>query len=154
TVTYQIDGNEVAKAETSPYDIVLDPAQLKGLGGGNHILSVTVEDQDGNKIASPDTVLIAFETSAGGQETTTTTGSNGGAENQATPTNTPPGTVDVGSLADRLAGQISRKSGYVFDRDFVNLIRIRTNDYRVNGYSDRALPYRRDINKAFRDQGL
>ena len=64
------------------------------------------------------------------------------------------GAVDVRSMADRLAGQISRKSGYVFDRDFVELIRVRSNEYQVGGYSMRARQYRREINKAFRDQGL
>ena len=62
--------------------------------------------------------------------------------------------VDVRSLADRLAGQISRKSGYVFDRDFVEMIRSHSGEYRVGGFTDKARRYRREINKAFRDQGL
>jgi FHA domain/Bacterial Ig domain/Transglycosylase SLT domain len=153
TVTYQIDGTEVAKAETSPYDVTLDPAQLRSLGRGNHILSVTVEDQNGNKIISPDTVLLAFD---GGTapESNTSNSSEGQADTQPTPISSEVGPLDIGGMADRLAGQISRKSGYTFDRDFVSLIRLRANEYRLNGYSDRALLYRREINKAFRDRGL
>ncbi len=153
-VTYQIDGNEVAKAETGPYDVILDPERVRGLGRGNHILSVTVEDQQGNKTISQDTVLLAFEGAGSGQETNNDAAGSGQADTQPTPTITQTGPIDVGAMADRLAGQISRKSGYSFDRDFVNLIRIRTNEYRLSGFSDRALPYRREINKAFRDQGL
>ena len=46
------------------------------------------------------------------------------------------------------------KSGYVFDRDFVEMIRARSGEYRIGGYTDKARRYRREINKAFRDQGL
>jgi hypothetical protein len=95
---------------------------------------------------------LAFESTSSSSEATANTG-------ESSPSDTPPvlqqdTTVDVRALTDRLAGQISRKSGYVFDRDFVDLIRVRSNEYRVTGYTDRARRYRREINKAFRDQGL
>jgi hypothetical protein len=153
TVVYQIDGNEVAKAETSPYDVTIESSQLQNFGSGNHILSVTVEDQSGKKVVSPDTVLFAVGTAITENNNSSTTDDGQGVA-EASPTVAISGTVDIGAMTDRLAGQISRKSGYSFDRDLVNAIRLRSNEYRINGYSDRALLYRREINKAFRDQGL
>ena len=60
-VIYKIDGVAVAKIESSPYDIVLDPAQMRGLSGGNHVLTLVVEDEDGNFTVSQDTLLLAFD---------------------------------------------------------------------------------------------
>jgi FHA domain/Bacterial Ig domain/Transglycosylase SLT domain len=151
-VIYQIDGVKVASVETSPYDIVLDPAQLRNVGEGNHTLSVSIEDSDG-KVKLEETLLFAVA------ENIATGPTPNGVDEQPTTGETPPvlvqdANVDVRSLSDRLAGQISRKSGYVFDRDFVELIRTRTGEYRAIGYTDKARRYRREINKAFRDQGL
>ncbi|HEX6731425.1 MAG TPA: FHA domain-containing protein [Pyrinomonadaceae bacterium] len=151
-LSYQLDGVEIAKAETAPYDIILDPTQISGIGGGNHVLSVTIEDEDGEKQLQQETVLVAFSTNA--TTDATPAPSSGTGDNQNSLITTPAGPVDVRTLADRLAGQISRKSGYTFDRDFVDLIRIRTNEYRISGFSERARPFRRQINKAFRDQGV
>jgi hypothetical protein len=149
-VIYQLDGAEVARVETAPFDVILDPSRLR-VTGGNHTLAVSTEDTDG-RVKVEETILLAFESTSSSSEATANTG-------ESSPSDTPPvlqqdTTVDVRALTDRLAGQISRKSGYVFDRDFVDLIRVRSNEYRVNGYTDRARRYRREINKAFRDQGL
>jgi hypothetical protein len=149
-VIYQLDGNEVGRVETAPYDLILDPARLR-VTGGNHTLAVSTEDTDG-RIKVEETILLAFESSGSSTETSA---NNPGETAAETPNVLPDDTtVDIRSLTDRLAGQISRKSGYVFDRDFVDLVRVRSNEYRVNGYTDRARRYRREINKAFRDQGL
>jgi hypothetical protein len=153
-VVYQLDGVEIASAETAPYDIVLDPGRIVGLSPGNHILSIVVEDEDGEKKVQQETILLAF----GAGPTTEASASPGPTlpdQDSINVTVTPTsGTADMPVLADRLAVQITRKSGYVFDRDFAELIRVRTGEYRVSGYTDRARRYRREINKAFRDQGL
>ncbi|MFN2532837.1 MAG: FHA domain-containing protein [Pyrinomonadaceae bacterium] len=150
-VVYQIDGVEVASAETNPYDLVLDPARLKNIGSGNHTLSVAIEDTAGNKNVE-ETLLLAFDAADSGPSPGSAADQGNADQNTVTSIQDP--ALDIRSLADRLAGQISRKSGYVFDRDFVQLIRSRTDEYRVHGYTDRARRYRREINKAFRDQGL
>ena len=151
-VIYQMDGVEVARAVTNPYDVVLDPSHLRNMGSGNHTLSVSVEDTAG-VVKVQETLLVAIDT--GGASTPAPSASdNQPPSDQTTPTASQDVSVDVRSLADRLAGQISRKSGYVFDRDFVELIRNRSGEYRINGYTDKARRYRREINKAFRDQGL
>jgi hypothetical protein len=149
-VIYQLDGTEVARVETAPYDVILDPSRLR-VTGGNHTLAVSTEDTDG-RTKVEETILLAFELNASSSGAAANTGES--AVDDTPPVLQQDATLDVRSLTDRLAGQISRKSGYVFDRDFVDLIRVRSNEYRVNGYTDRARRYRREINKAFRDQGL
>jgi hypothetical protein len=149
-VIYQLDGTEVARVETAPYDVILDPSRLR-VSGGNHTLAVSTEDTDG-RIRVEETILLSFETASVSAETSASPGVESAVND--TPAVLQDASVDVRSLTDRLAGQISRKSGYVFDRDFVDLIRVRSNEYRVGGYTDRARRYRREINKAFRDQGL
>lgn len=152
-VVYQLDGVEVASAETSPYDVILDPSKIQGLMPGNHILSIVIEDEDGAKKVQQETILLAFEQSSRDIVSTSPTPDPGDDQGNIQITQ-PTGGVDISAMADRLAVQITRKSGYVFDRDFQELIRVRTNEYRVGGYSDRARRYRREINKAFRDQGM
>ncbi|HUE82075.1 MAG TPA: FHA domain-containing protein [Pyrinomonadaceae bacterium] len=154
-VVYQLDGVEVASAETPPYDIILDPNRIQGLAPGNHILSIVVEDEDGEKKVQQETILLAFGT-ATTTEATATPELNlpDDPGTSSIPITQSSGTLDVTALSDRLAVQITRKSGYVFDREFSELIRLRANEYRVTGYTDRARRYRREINKAFRDQGL
>jgi hypothetical protein len=150
-VIYQLDGTEVARAETAPYDVILDPARLR-VSDGNHTLAVSTEDTDG-RISVAETILLAFESTTSSAEAAASPGGDSAVEDTP-PTSQQDTDIDVRSLADRLAGQISRKSGFVFDRDFVDLIRVRSGEYRVSGYTDRARRYRRDLNKAFRDQGL
>jgi hypothetical protein len=99
------------------------------------------------------TPWLAFETNASSSEASASETTEA-AVDDTLPVAQQYTTLDVRSLADRLAGQISRKSGYAFDRDFVDLIRVRSSEYRVSGYTDKARRYRREINKAFRDQGL
>ena len=150
-VIYQIDGQDIAIVENSPYEIVLDPARLKNVGGGNHTLSITIETTEGTKTLQ-ESLLLAF---APADSLPTPRGqSNESNDSEHVSDSADYANVDIRSLADRLAGQISRKSGYTFDRDFVQLIRSRANEYRVYGYTDRARRHRREINKAFRDQGV
>jgi hypothetical protein len=156
-VSYQLDGVEVASAETAPYDVVLDSQRLAAIGGGVHVLSVAVEDADGGKKIQPDTILLTFGHGSGKNSSSTSSQSTQ-QSNQTTQTTaavSPPSrSDDVRSMAERLAGQITRKSGFVFDRELVEMIRARLVEYRVDGYTDRARRHRREINKAFRDQGL
>src|SRR2546423_151786 len=154
-VVYQMDGHEFATAEAAPYEVVLDPAQFSS--GENHMLSVVVEDQEGNKKVQGDTVLLAFASSGVGSSGQNA-GTQGGATQQAEQTPPPPppnaGSIDIGAMSERLAAQATSQSGYVFTRDFEDLIRVRTNEYRVSGFDERARRYRREINKAFHDQGI
>jgi hypothetical protein len=154
-VVYQLDGVEVASAQAAPYEVVLDPARLAGFGSGVHVLSVTVEDERGGRKVQPDTVLLTLRGGDGTPVSSNQTGPPSGPTPQASlPPPPSTGSDALRSMSERLAGQISRKSGFVFDRDLVELIRARSGEYRVSGFSDRARRHRREINKAFRDQGL
>lgn len=61
---------------------------------------------------------------------------------------------EIQSLSEKLASQVSQKTGHLFAPDFVELIRARTRDYRNKQALERARQYRREINKSFRDEGL
>lgn len=161
-VIYQLDGNEIAKAEASPYGVTLNPSDFATVAPGNHLLTAVVQDQNGKNKLQPDEVLLDVEVNNVRQpvidnpQTTTppvdTTNTSAPPPPLLPPTNT--GAVDVPGLARNLATQISRKSGYVIDQEFAEAIRTHTNEYRISGVTDRARRSRRDINKAFRDKGL
>lgn len=92
--------------------------------------------------------------------------SGAGTNNSGTPTVSGTGTegntvstssgVDVRSLAEGLAGELTQKSGtsYVFDPMFVKLIDSHITEYKVSGYGASAKKYSGVINKAFGDEGL
>lgn len=163
-VIFQLDGEKLASAEVAPYDIVFDADKIPDLNGGQHILSVTVEDNDGNKKLQPDTVLLAFETKAtrtvpeDATNTDSQTGQNTSTQStQGGQTAGPSGVnvFDVKDMVSRLSKKISSKNDYVFDRDFLEQVRLRTGDYTSAGFFERARNFRDVINDAFiGEQGI
>ncbi|HJQ68313.1 MAG TPA: FHA domain-containing protein [Blastocatellia bacterium] len=149
-VIYLIDGVRVASSDYPPFEVTLDPAELKtkvrNLDSGNHVLTVTVQDKDGNNIPQPETILLAFDS---GPEP----GQPVEAVKERPIPVAQPGQVDVAALARNLAATISGKSSYEFDAQFVEEIRRRTDSYRVNMIDD-ASRYRRQIGSAFNSKGL
>jgi pSer/pThr/pTyr-binding forkhead associated (FHA) protein len=82
-VIYQLDGVKVASSEIAPYQAMLDPADLSGLTPGNHVLTVTVEDEEGNRKVQPDEVVLGFETAqVFSTDTNPPTGSDNGPTGQ------------------------------------------------------------------------
>ncbi|MGA9996651.1 MAG: FHA domain-containing protein [Pyrinomonadaceae bacterium] len=161
-VIYQLDGVKVASSEVSPYDAVFDPADIQNLSGGNHILTAVVEDLEGAKTSQEETVVLAFE-NAGGQtvvdDTQTGGGETTGSSNQQTnstqPNTSTVSSFDIKDMAARLAKQVSAKSDYSFDRDFIQQVQARTNEYAGEGYYERARAFRDLINDTFvGEQGL
>ncbi|MCI0485754.1 MAG: Ig-like domain-containing protein [Blastocatellia bacterium] len=157
-IIYLIDGIEVASAEYPPYDVTLDPDSVQllisNLESGNHILTVTVEDRDGDKRPQPDTVVLAFDMSiadSGDGQSPAQPSSEADRETQSK--GVVPGRVDCASLSRNLAAQISGKSWYVFEAEFSEQIRLRTDEYRINMITD-ARRYRREIGNAFSAKGL
>lgn len=80
----------------------------------------------------------------------------------ATPTDSPGGGGTTGGtgggrdadeMARNLAVQLSGRSGYVFDPEFVNLIRASADRYRAVNYYPQAYANRRAINTAFNNTG-
>ncbi len=152
-IIYLLDGIEIASAQFPPYDVELDPANLsnkvRNLSSSDHILTLTIEDKDGNRKPQPDTVLISFET-------VETTSSETPPDDTTASDNTrraAAGNIDVASLCRSLAAQISGKSWYTFDAEFTEQIRQRAGQYPVSVIDD-ARRYRREIGNAFGAKGL
>ncbi|MEW6730052.1 MAG: FHA domain-containing protein [Acidobacteriota bacterium] len=163
-IIYQLDGVAFESVDIPPYDINLDPARLlarfPALGVSNHVLSITVESPDGSKQLQSDTLLLAFEIKDSTLDTADKKLSdkdlspNGDTEELLnTGKSRQTGAVDIAALAQNLAGQISQKSGYIFNPQLTERIYSRSAEYRINMISD-ARRYRREIIKAFRDKGL
>ncbi|HST23544.1 MAG TPA: FHA domain-containing protein [Blastocatellia bacterium] len=153
-VIYLLDGIEFASAEHPPFEVTLDPAQLdtkvRNLKSGNHVLTVTVQDKEGNKKPQSETVLLAFESKPDAEEVKET---NDTTDKQTITRNLQSGASDVVPLSRNLAATISGKSWYDFDSQFADGIRRSTNSYRVNVMDD-ASRYRRQIGSAFNSKGL
>ncbi len=153
-VIYLLDGIEFASAEHPPFEATLDPAQLdtkvRNLKSGNHVLTVTVQDKDGNKKPQSESVLLAFESKPDTEEVKE---SNEATDKQIITRNLQTSASDVVPLSRNLAATISGKSWYDFDSQFADFIRRLTSSYRVNVIDD-ASRYRRQIGSAFNSKGL
>ncbi|HEX5733768.1 MAG TPA: FHA domain-containing protein [Blastocatellia bacterium] len=156
-VIYLIDGVRVASSDYPPFEVTLDPADLRrkvrNLDSGNHVLTVNVQDKDGNNIPQPETILIAFDSGPEPVETIDGKIQDGETGRETSPPVAQSGAADVAALARNLAATISGKSFYDFDAQFTDEIRRRTDAYRVNVIDD-ASRYRRQIGSAFNSKGL
>jgi hypothetical protein len=156
-VIYSLDGVRFASADYPPFEVTLDPAELKSkirnLGSGNHVLTVTVQDKDGNSAAQPDTILLAFDLGAEPVDEEPMKRRAEYAGRVAVAAAGQAGAGDVASLARNLAAAVSGKSWYDFDPQFTDENRRRTDSYRVNVMED-AAHYRRQIGSAFSSKGL
>lgn len=155
-VIYQLDGKEVAVAETSPYDVVLESSALPSdLSSGRHEFTVVIEDEDGNKKLQEDSITLAFDVGGGsGPEAGDTpppldsgqTTPGGQAGNAATSLSV----LEVRDLCIRLAkGFSSSKTEYKYDSEFLRQVQARTGEYAVEGFYERARPFRDVINTSF-----
>ncbi|HAF22537.1 MAG TPA: hypothetical protein DCK93_06420 [Blastocatellia bacterium] len=149
-VIYELDGVKVASSEIPPYKAMLDPAELSGLAG-NHILTVTVEDDKGNRRIQPDEVVLGFESAQlQPPDSNPSPGSPSDIVNQR---NGEPSqnlsTSDIKDMCEKLAREVSRKEGYIFDRELLHQVEARTREYAVPGFHNRARPFRDVINDSF-----
>ncbi len=155
-ISYQLDGEEIAAAAAAPYEATLDPRRLPRLNAGHHVLTATIETTGGAQARQPGEVYVAFNASSGEpqqpapppapEETVESPGNDAGAS-------VVNGT-EVGAMAERLASQLSGKSGYIFERDMINAIQVRTANFSAAGSLERAARYRRVVVKAFSDHGV
>jgi pSer/pThr/pTyr-binding forkhead associated (FHA) protein len=156
-VFYLLDGIEFASAEHPPFEVTLDPAQLdtkvRNLKSGNHVLTVTVQDKEGNKKPQSETVLLAFESKETAADAGEAKEPSAESNKQVVTQSAQSSASDVVALSRNLAAAISGKSFYDFDSQFADGIRRQTNSYRVNVMDD-ASRYRRQIGSAFNSKGL
>src|SRR5215213_2001651 len=142
---YELNGQKVASAEVSPYEIILNPQMFPELRAGNHILTVTVEDFDGNRTVQTETVLLAFNQN--GKDSTPESTENSSSNNDAVTTSV--SNSEVKDMVTKLAQRIDPKSDYVFDPEFLQQVRARTSQYMTSGFVDRASAFRDVINDEF-----
>jgi pSer/pThr/pTyr-binding forkhead associated (FHA) protein len=156
-VSYQLDGEEIASASGAPYEATLDPRRLPRMSSGNHVLTATIETTDGFQARQSGEVYVAFNAPSGEtqqpaatpskEETSEPPGNNANAGSLVTGT-------DVQAMAERLASQISGKSGYRFEREMISRIQARTGNFSAASSLERAARQRRIVVKAFSDRGI
>lgn len=156
-VIYLLDGVEFASAEHPPFEVTLDPSHLetkvRNLARGNHVLTITVQDKEGNKIPQPDTILLAFDMNNAADDSNEIDKPSEDVNNGSITQKLPQGQIDVVALSRNLAATISGKSWYDFDPQFADEIRRQTSVYRIKVMDD-ASRYRRQIGNAFNSKGL
>lgn len=156
-VIYELDGVKVASSEIAPYQAMLDPADISGLTPGNHILTVTVEDDQGNRRIQPDEVVLGFEIAH--LQPPDSNPSPGSPSDTADQRNGEPSqnlsTSDIKDMCEKLTREVSSRDGYMFDRELLHQVEARTREYAVPGFHNRARPFRDVINDSFiNEQGL
>ncbi|HXQ74750.1 MAG TPA: FHA domain-containing protein [Pyrinomonadaceae bacterium] len=145
---YQLNGKKIASAEGAPYEITIAPEMFRELGGGNHILSVTVEDLEGNKTLQNETVLLAFD--QGDKGSTPTAGQDQTGDESTSEAGTASvSDAEVKEMAVHLAQRINPNNQYIFDSGFLQQVRLRSTQYVSSGPLERARGYRDMINEAF-----
>jgi len=155
---YQLDGVKVASSEIAPYQATLDPADISGLTPGNHILTVTVEDDKGNRTVQPDEIVLGFE---GPQSRTSDSGNDQGqstsgqSDQQNTSQTQTLSAADIKQMSENLIRELSSRREYTLDRELLHRIQERTAEYASPGFFSRARPFRDVINDSFvNEQGL
>jgi pSer/pThr/pTyr-binding forkhead associated (FHA) protein len=155
---YQLDGAKVASSEIPPYQATLDPEDISGLRPGNHVLTVTVEDDRGNRSIQADEVVLGFEVA----QTKTSENNNeqgqSGSDRSGQQTTSGQQSLsanDIKQMCDSLLRELSAKHDYALDRELLHQIQARTSDYATPGFFSRARPFRDVINDSFvNEQGL
>ena len=157
-VIYQLDGVKVASSEIPPYQASLDPEDISGLQPGNHVLTVTVEDDRGNRSVQPDEVLLGF---AAPQTKNTDNNADQGQSRsdesgkQTTDRQQSLSAADIKQMCQNLIRELSGQRDYVLDRELLHQIETRASDYAAPGFFSRARPFRDVINDSFvNEQGL
>jgi hypothetical protein len=154
---YQLDGVKVASSEIAPYEATLDPMDISGLTPGNHVLTVVVEDDKGNRNVQPDEVILGFENQRKPTEdaasTETPSANEGARPNDVRPQGV--SAVEIKEMCERLIRQVSARREYLLGRDFLHAVQARTSEYASSGFYARARPFRDVINDSFvNEQGL
>lgn len=156
---FTIDGIEFASADESPFSTTIDPKEFPDLADGfDHGLTVVLEDEEGNRIEPTGAVQLAFETRAVTKPTPegTTTTEPGRETASKEPAKRQISLVEINEMSKNLLKQFSSKTPYnVSNRQFLQAIQKMTEEYAVEGFSQRAAQYRDVINVAYvREQNL
>lgn len=154
-VSYQLDGEEIAGASNAPYEATFDPRRLPRMSAGSHVLTATIETTDGSQVRQSGEVYVAFNAASGEPQAAASPSTEVSSEPPINNAN-PAGVTgsDVQAMAERLASQITGKSGYIFEREMINAVQARTANFPAASSLERAARYRRIVVKAFSDRGI
>lgn len=154
---FTIDGVEFATANSEPFEASIDPNDHPDLADGfDHVLSVVLFDENGERIFEPAPVLLAFE-SRKVEPPANTTIAQGNSNSQGSgPKGKEVSLIEFQQMSQQLVKRFSGNFAYnVSNKDFLKEIQKRSAEYVDEGYFDRASQYRDAINIAFvREQNL
>lgn len=151
---FTLDGNEVARTEEQPFTAKLDPKEFPELSDGfEHDLQIVLIDENGEKIAQPEAVQLAFDTRAVDKpETTTPEITQVGDQGQQNAPRKVTGAtlLDVKDMSTQLLKKYPSSAAYsVANMQFLQAIQKATAEYAKDGYFQRAAAYRDAINVAY-----
>ena len=147
---FVLDDMIIASTDSAPYEASIDPREFPELADGlNHSLKIVLEDEQGNLVGQAGEVLLAFETIA-----TPTPTPEDVVPTDERPRPTPQvaravSLIETQEMAKRLVKQFSGQFEYRFDKQFLQEVQKRTNEYAADGYYLRAQQYRDPINVAY-----
>ncbi len=154
-LAYSLDGEEIASAETAPYSVTLDPENLKEISrDAVHILTIAVIDRNGASKIQSDELELTFgkePVKSGNQQSGSP--SDAPADNSATPKSAQITVAETKTLSEQFLKQFP--GSYKLNTGFLIEVQKKTAEYSAGGFSNRALPFRDQINHAFiEEQGL
>jgi hypothetical protein len=156
---FTLDGTEIASSDSEPYTTTIDPSRFPELSDGlDHSLEIVLLDEKGAQIGEPRPVQLAFETRAVDKPTPTPEiVKTGTPQQQPGGSKTSPATMlDVQTMSGDLVKQF--RGGFVYNisnKQFLQEVQKRANEYAVEGFFDRAAAYRDVINVAYvKEQNL
>jgi len=156
---FTLDGTEIASATSEPYTTTIDPSRFPELSDGlDHSLQIVLLDENGAQIGQPTPVQLAFETRAVDKPTPTPeiTKSSPSQQQPGGSKTSPATLLDVQTMSGDLVKQF--RGGFVYNisnKQFLQEVQKRANEYAVEGFFDRAAAYRDVINVAYvKEQNL
>lgn len=155
-ISYLIDGEEVESVETEPYSITLEPEKFEQFqtDAGSHILTVAVTDLKGERKLQTDELNLAFEAKKKEDNSNNNSpGNDSGGDLPVEKKSQPITIAETKTLSEQFLAQFP--GAYKLDTAFLIEVNKKTAEYKSEGFSNRAAPFRDAINGAFvQEQGL
>jgi hypothetical protein len=150
---FTLDGQEVARATESPFTAKLDPKDFPEMSDGfDHALQIVLIDKNGETIAQPESVPLAFETREVNKPPATPEIVQGNTQQQRPggQTGKQVSLIDIQEMSKRFVKEFSGNYQYnVSNKQFLAEIQKKAPEYAQDGYFERAAPFRDVINVAY-----
>ena len=158
-VEYRIDDEAIATAQTAPFTVTLDGADVQKFADQNsHILTAAVVSRNGTLKVQNGEVLLGFENSktaaklADSQLADSTPKVSATNIDVAAPIAQTAAQVslsDVKTMSETFIKKFSGNFAYTLDPQFLRAVQGLTGEYRVAGFYQKAANYQDQINVAF-----